>query len=193
MNTVNNNTGYDNTGYKNAGDCNAGGSNVGDFNTGDSNPGNFNTGDSNPGNFNTGNWNPGSRNTGYFNVDTPDTIRVFGRECSTKEWDDAYKPGWLYFNLTEWVNSNDMTAYEKARHPSHATTGGYLRKYEYKEAFRRSYEKATREEQLAVKNLPNFDADIFFEISGIRIDEDIEELTMEQVCAELGREIKIKK
>ena len=44
--------------------------------------------------------------------------------------------------------------------------------YDYKEAWRRSYDKATRKEQLAIKKLPNFDADVFYEISGIRVDDE---------------------
>jgi hypothetical protein len=47
-----------------------------------------------------------------------------------------------------------------------------LKKYEYKEAFQNSYNKATREEQLKIKDLLHFDADIFYEISGIRVDDD---------------------
>jgi hypothetical protein len=40
-----------------------------------------------------------------------------------------------------------------------------LVKYNYKEAFQKSYNKATREEQLKVKELPNWNSDMFFEIS----------------------------
>ena len=56
--------------------------------------------------------------------------------------------------------------------PTHVTTGGYLKVYDYKEAFQKSYNAATRKEQLRVKNLPNFDAEKFYQISGIRIDDE---------------------
>lgn len=74
--------------------------------------------------------------------------------------------------MTEWIPEKDMTEEEKAKNPSYKTTGGYLKAYEYKEAFQKSYNKATREEQLKIKNLPNFDAEKFYQISGIRIDEE---------------------
>ena len=65
-----------------------------------------------------------------------------------------------------------MSHEEKAQHPEYATVGGYLKKYDYKEAFRKSFEEAKRlpdwPEQLGrLKTLPNFDAKIFEEISGI--------------------------
>jgi hypothetical protein len=47
-----------------------------------------------------------------------------------------------------------------------------LKKYEYKEAFKNSYNRAKRKEQLKIKNLLHFDADIFYEISGIRVDDE---------------------
>lgn len=64
-----------------------------------------------------------------------------------------------------------MTDQEKATNPTYDTTGGYLKVYDYKEAFQASYNRATREEQLRIKELPNFDADKFYQISGIRTDE----------------------
>lgn len=75
------------------------------------------------------------------------------------------------YPLTEWVDKEDMTDLEKEENPTYITTGGYLKVYEYQEAWRRSYDNVTREEQLVVKNLPNFDAEVFYEISGIKIDE----------------------
>lgn len=66
-----------------------------------------------------------------------------------------------------------MTDEEKEANPTYQTTGGYLKVYDYQEAFQNSYQNASREEQLKVKNLPNFDADVFYQISGIRIDDDL--------------------
>ena len=79
------------------------------------------------------------------------------------------KPGWLYFDLTEWIVSTDMTDNEKQDHPSHATTGGYLRGYEYKAAWRRAFDAASEDDRKKVLDLPNFDADIFLEITGIDV------------------------
>jgi PPE-repeat protein len=159
------NTGHRNTGDRNTGDWNTGHRNTGDRNTGDSNTGHRNTGD-----WNTGDWNTGDRNTGSFNTETPKDILVFNKKCSKEKWDNANKPSWLYFNLTQWVDFSDMTDYEKEQYPSCKTTGGYLKKYDYKEAFKKSFDNASKEQQQAIKKLPNWNKKVFFEISGIMID-----------------------
>ena len=62
-----------------------------------------------------------------------------------------------------------MTDEEKANNETCKTTGGYLKEYEYKEAFQASYNKASVEDKALLLALPNFDADVFFEISGIDV------------------------
>ena len=44
-----------------------------------------------------------------------------------------------------------------------------MKTFTYKDAFKRAWVNASNEERQQVQNLPNFDADIFFEISGIRV------------------------
>ena len=143
--------------------------NTGNQNTGYQNTGARNTGDWNTGDWNTGDWNTGYRNTGFFNTETPKEILVFGKMCKREEWDKAYKPSWLYFNLTEWIDFSDMTDEEKTQNESAKTTGGYLKKLDYKKAFKKSYDNASLADQLAVKKLPNFNRKMFLEISGIDI------------------------
>ena len=62
-----------------------------------------------------------------------------------------------------------MTDQEKIDNNTFHTTGGYLKSHEYKEAFQKSWEAASDEDRKLVDQLPNFDADIFFEISGIDV------------------------
>jgi len=81
----------------------------------------------------------------------------------------AEKPYCLYFDTKEWIDYSDMTDEEKSKSPSSKTTGGYFKTIPYKEAFTKSMEKASAEEIKEIKALPNFDADIFEEISGFRI------------------------
>ena len=169
-NTGDSNTGHRNTGDSNTGHRNTGDSNTGDSNTGDSNTGDWNTGDSNTGDSNTGDWNTGDSNTGNLNTITPDKVLVFNKECKRSKWNEANKPSWMYFNLTEWIDFSDMTDEEKVARPQCKTQGGYLKKWDYKEAFKNSYDKASESEQKAIKKLPNWDKKVFFEISGIMID-----------------------
>ena len=82
----------------------------------------------------------------------------------------------MFFTLTEWVPDCNMSQVEKEKHPEYTVTEGYLKRYDYKEAFRKSFEKAKRlpdwpEQLKRLKALPNFDAKIFEEISGIKEEE----------------------
>ena len=126
-----------------------------------------NTGDRNTGDRNTGDWNTGDRNTGYFNTKTPKTIKVFGKKCLREDWENANKPNCLYFSLTEWVYESDMSDVEKQENPSYSHTGGYLKAFDYKEAFTKSVTEASKEDRDLIRALPNFNADIFLEISGV--------------------------
>ena len=151
-NTGDRNAGYRNTGDRNTGNCNTGDYNTGDYNTGDRNAGDYNTGDRNTGGCNTGNrntgyrntgdWNKSNRNTGFFNTIDPD-IQVFNKPCRQKDWENANKPGFIYFDLNG----------------------------TYEESWRKAYDSASDEEKLLLVKLPNFDAEVFHEISGIMVDE----------------------
>ena len=144
--------------------------NIGTENTGKSNTGDQNTGHRNTGHQNTGHWNTGDQNTGHFNTITPETILVFNKECSRKVWNNTTKPDFIYFNyLTKFIWSSNMTDEEKIKHPEHECLGGYLRKMTYKEAFKYSWENADKEDRKLVLELPNFDNEIFKEISGIDV------------------------
>jgi len=173
-NTGNRNTGNRNTGDSNTGDWNTGDSNTGDSNTGNRNTGNRNTGDSNTGDrntgdSNTGDWNTGDCNTGFFNSITPDDVLVFNKPCKRIDWENVEKPNFIYFNLIEFVYEYKMTEEEKGLHPSYKLIGGYLKSYDYKEAFQKAYNNASNADKELITKLPNFDKDIFFEITGIRI------------------------
>ena len=187
------NTGYRNTGGCNTGDCSTGDWNTGHYNTGNRNTGHYNTGYRNTGDWNTGGWNTTDNEAGYFNTVQSDTIRVFNTPVSRKEWEAADKPDFLYFDLTEWVESADMTDEKKSAHPEHETTGGYLKSYGYKEAFQKSWNAARPEDRLLVEKLPGFDPEVFYEISGIRVGDTAKEMTVAEVSELLGYEVKIVK
>jgi len=60
-----------------------------------------------------------------------------------------------------------MTDGEKKKYPSYKTTEGFLRAYEYQEAFKIAFDKATVEDIELTLELPNFNYEIFEQISGI--------------------------
>ena len=160
------NSSYGNSGYGNSGDRNSGCSNSGNWNSGS-----FNSGYSNSGNWNSGDW-----NSGYLNTSAQKYSFIFNKQVEKSVLAQIAFPKFMSFILTEWIPDFKMSKEEKKHHPEYVTTGGYQKQYEYKEAFRKSFENAKRlpdwpEQLKRLKALPNFDAKIFEEISGIKEEE----------------------
>ena len=62
-----------------------------------------------------------------------------------------------------------MTDKEKENNPSYKTTGGYLKKFTYKESWMNFWKIASQQKKDEILNLPYFDKSIFLEITGIDI------------------------
>jgi len=152
-------TGYCSTGY-----CSTGDYSTGYYSTGDYSTGNRSTGD-----CSTGNWSISNYSTGHFSTKDYDGFGAFNKPCTPEEWENAQKPEFLFFYLTEWILKKDMTGEERKDNPEYKTTGGYLKVYDYKEAWRRSFDaQGDIDEQIKqLEALPNFDYAVFVEISGI--------------------------
>lgn len=167
MNSGSCNSGSYNSGRYNSGDCNSG-----DWNSGDNNGGDCNSGDWNSGDWNSGDWNSGSYNSGYFNTDEP-FVRMFNKETKLKR-DEIIIPSFCYFNLTVWVSHDTATNEEKEKHEKEIETcGGFLKTLDYKEAWRLAWDKASKEEHIMMLSLPNWDNEVFKEISGIDAEAEI--------------------
>ena len=192
-NSGNWNSGDRNSGDRNSGDRNSGNWNSGNWNSGDSNSGkwnsgNWNSGDSNSGNCNSGNWNSGNWNSGNRNSGDWNTTS-FSNGCFNTVSPKIYmfnKPtDWTFeqwFNCRarrllneiddcplEYVYLSDMTDEEKAAHPEAETTGGYLRKRTTADNARKWWEGLSADDQNVILSLPNFDAAIFKEITGVDV------------------------
>ena len=172
-NTGDRNTGDWNTGDRNTGDWNTGDCNTGDRNTGDRNTGNRNTGDRNTGDWNTGDWNSCNQSTGCFcTVQQP--IMFFNKPStwSFEDWlrsDARYLMNQIPKKVVEWVYSEDMTDEEKSAHPSHETTGGYLKVLDESECGQIWWDGLSEHNRNIIRALPNFDPDIFEQVTGIKI------------------------
>ena len=169
-NTGNRNTGNRNTGNRNTGDCNTGNRNTGDWNTGNRNTGNRNTGD-----WNTGDWNKSSFNTGCFNTEEQ-KIMLFNKPSNMtyREWlesDARWLLNQIPKDVVEWVYEEDMTDEEKAAHPTYETTGGYLKVLDESECGQLWWGSLSDRRKEIIKAIPNFDAEIFFQCTGVRVDE----------------------
>ena len=174
-NTGDCNTGNRNTGNRNTGNRNTGNRNTGDCNTGNRNTGNRNTGDWNTGNRNTGDWNKSSFNTGCFNTEEQ-KIMLFNKPSNMtySEWLDSdarYLLNQIPKDVVEWVYEEDMTDEEKAAHPTYETTGGYLKVLDESECGQLWWGSLSDRRKEIIKAIPNFDAEIFFQCTGVRVDE----------------------
>jgi len=162
-----------NSGDWNSGDCNSGNRNSGDCNSGNRNSGDWNSGDCNSGNRNSGNWNSGNWNSGIFNTDQPDKVRVFNKWISREDYKSIYFPRFLYFKPNVWVSHDTASQEEKEKYKQEIETcGGFVKTLDYKEAFKLSWDRSDKEERIKIKDVPGFDKDMFFEISGINVDEE---------------------
>ena len=174
-----------NSGYRNSGNHNSGNRNSGNYNSGDYNSGNHNSGDYNSGDYNSGDYNSGYRNSGYynsgnhnsglFNTDEPNA-RLFNKMSNVKMSEiDIWRISDIlaFINNRDvklmWKYTEDMTKEEKENYPEHTTTGGALMKVEVKVDVQEEWERVSEGDKNFIKSLPNFDADIFYERTGIRV------------------------
>ena len=174
-NTGDCNTGDWNTGNRNTGDCNTGNRNTGNRNTGNRNTGDWNTGNRNTGNRNTGDWNKSSFNTGCFNTEEQ-KITLFNKpsDITYNDWlrsDARYLLNQIPKDVVEWVYEEDMTDEEKAANPTYETTGGYLKVLNESECGQLWWGSLSDFQKNYIKSIPNFDAEIFEQCTGIKVDE----------------------
>ena len=170
-NSGNRNSGYSNSGNRNSGDNNSGNCNSGNSNSGNCNSGNRNSGDNNSGDNNSGDNNSGDNNSGLFNT-KEHNMYCFDILSDMKRSDWEHHPARyasFKFNLISFIGFDVMTEEEKKNFPEYKTIGGYLKTNDYKTACEIWWGKLNQKEKDSFKTLPNFNADIFYEITGIRI------------------------
>ena len=179
-------TGRWNSGDWNSGDWNSGNWTSGDWNSGNWNSGNWNSGNWNSGDCNSGNWNSGNCNNGDWNATS------FSNGCFNTVSPKIYmfnKPTdwtfeqWLNCRARsllneiddcplEYVYLSDMTDEEKAAHPEAKTTGGYLKERTTADNARKWWAELSADDRNVILSLPNFDAAIFREMTGIDVSKD---------------------
>lgn len=192
---TNGNTGIFNSGHRNSGSFNSGDRNSGDhnsgyynsgyynseiFNSGCHNSGSFNSGDHNSGDFNSGSYNSGKRNSGLFNscnfssgvfCTIEPKINIFNMptDMTMREFlDSRYYRAIISsdFKLTEWI---PYTEEEMEKDESKKLIGGYLKTYTYQEACKNWWNGMSRKNKAIICSMPNFDANVFKEITGIEV------------------------
>jgi len=110
------------------------------------------------------------------------------------KWDDIDHPSFDEFYLNKWIDEADMTDAEKKADPKFFVRGGYLKTYTNEEAWANYWRDSDEKEKQKVLNLPNFDAAVFKEATGIDVgqkDDTIEiegkSYSIREIKAKLGR------
>lgn len=178
------NSGDCNSGNYNSGNCNSGNYNSGDYNSGDWNSGDWNSGNYNSGDYNSGNYNSGDCNSGdwnktcfsngCFNTESP-KIFLFNKpsDWTYRDWlnsDARYILVDCPSNVLAWIWDSDMTDEEKEQHPEYSVTGGFLKHVGEKAVRQIWWDGLPARQKDVVMQLPNFDKDIFKEITGISVE-----------------------
>lgn len=132
------------------------------------------TGLCNSGNRNSGDWNKCSFSNGCFNTVEP-KIYLFNKpsDWTYRDWlnsDARYLLNQIPGDVLEYVWFEDMTDEEKAAHPEAKTTGGYLKQLDNSECGSIWWRGLNDYEKSIIKAIPNFDKEIFKEITGVDVD-----------------------
>ena len=153
---INGNTGLFNSGYLNSGDRNSGKLNSGDLNSGYWNSGDLNSGNLNSGDLNSGYFNSCDGSNGVFCNQEDKDIRIFNIHSgmSLEQFIDS-----KYYHAI--ISSAFMLTEEEEK--------GAVKTHTFKEACDKWWKNMSDENRAIVKSIPNFDADVFEDITGIRI------------------------
>ena len=133
------------------------------------------TGFCNTGNRNTGDCNKSSFNTGCFNTEEQ-KIMLFNKpsDMTYNDWlrsDARYLLNQIPKDVVEWVYEEDMTDEEKVANPTYETTGGYLKVLDESECGQLWWGSLSDSQKNYIRSIPNFDAEIFEQCTGIKVDE----------------------
>ena len=145
-------------------------------NTGKGCTGLCNSGDCNSGDCNSGDWNKCSFSNGCFNTVSP-KIYLFNKpsEWTYQDWlnsEARYLLNQIPGDVLEYIYLSDMTDEEKAAHPEAETTGGYLKILDNSECAVIWWRGLSDRQKAVITAIPNFDKEIFKQITGIDVDAD---------------------
>jgi hypothetical protein len=132
------------------------------------------TGLCNSGDWNSGDWNKTCFSNGCFNTESP-KIFLFNKpfDWTYQDWlnsDARYILMDCPSNVLAWVWDDDMTDEEKEQHPEYSVTGGFLKHIEKETGRQMWWDGLSDRQKDIVMQLPNFDKNIFKEITGITVE-----------------------
>lgn len=133
-----------------------------------------NTGKGCSGLRNSGDWNKCSFSNGCFNTVEP-KIYLFNKpsDWTYRDWlnsDARYILNRIPGDVLEYICLENMTDGEKAAHPEAKVTGGYLKQIDKSKRRSDWWNSLDEKEKEVIKSIPNFDKEIFKEITGIDVE-----------------------
>lgn len=142
-------------------------------NLGKGNAGFWNSGDWNSGNRNSGDWNKTNFSNGCFNTEEP-KIFLFNKpsDWTYRDWlnsDARSLLNQIPRNVVDWIWSDDMTDEEKEQHPEYEIVGGYLKILDESGCGQLWWDSLSERYKDIIKAMPNFDKEIFEDVTGINI------------------------
>ena len=111
------------------------------------------------------------RSTGLFNTEEK-TVPIFNKD-SGLTWEEIIYKDWYEalrscsFKLTEWIW---YTEEEMEDSPIRQAIQGYLKQYTFEEACLNWWDSLSNEAKELIKTIPNFDKEIFKQITGIEVE-----------------------
>ena len=93
-------------------------------------------------------------------------------DMTYREWinsDARYLLNQIPKNVVELVYEEDMTDGEKLANPTYETTGGYLKVLDESECGQLWWNRLSDRQKNIIKAIPNFDANIFQQCTGIEV------------------------
>ena len=76
-------------------------------------------------------------------------------------------------SVLKWVPLVSMTAAEKKANPKALVTGGYLKRLDEYEVAQYWWNRLSEKKKKIIMALPNFDAKIFYECTGIKVEPEV--------------------
>ena len=130
---------------------------------------------------NTGDWNTGAfciQNGAFTLFDKPTTM-------TREEFQSIVNSLPSLPQLTLRIEEGYMSIEEKTANPTYKTTGGYLKKMDYKDAHRIWWKELPEEHRKKFLDLPNFNAEQFKVITGIDVQQNPDNKKIELVKTQL--------
>lgn len=100
-------------------------------------------------------------------------LQIFNTPVTESEYESTLKKlreSDVKIALTKWIEEKNITAEDKKNYSTYKELGGCLKVFSYEEAWSTWWSEATQKQKNAILDIPQFNAEIFKEITGIDVE-----------------------